>query len=216
LKRYASYILPILLLTGIIILGYRKIVFHHEIWDNSYINIDIITIGFYTLWILYELKISQNDIKQEIIISDYGTREFYGFSHALTILSALWFNPIWNKPGIFHLIGFFIFIFGIIFRIWSVQTLGKYYSHVVRKIDGHKIIETGPYQFLRHPAYFGMITAHIGITIFYFNYVTFLILLFLLIPSIIVRIKIEEKTLINIEGYEKFSKNKKRIIPYVW
>jgi len=216
LRKYASYILPILLLIGIIILGYRKILFCYELWNSSLINFDIIIIGFYTVWILYELKASRNDVKQKIIISDYGTREFYAFSHALIILSALWFKPVWNNPGIYHIIGLIFLIFGISFRIWAVQTLGKYYSHIVRKTDNHKIIETGPYKFLRHPAYFGMITIHIGITIFYFNFVTFLILLFLLIPSIIIRIIIEEKTLIKIEGYAEYSKNKQRIIPYIW
>ncbi len=216
MKKYASYIFPIVLLIGIIILGYRKIIFHYEIWNNSFLNGDAVIVGIYLLWIVYEIKVSHNDVKQKIVISDYGTREVYALSHGLTILSALWFNPIWNKPEIYHLIGFVFFVFGIFFRIWAIQTLGKYYSHIVRKINGHKIIDTGPYKFLRHPAYAGMITAHLGITIFYFNYVTFLIFLLLLIPSIIVRIIIEEKTLIDIEGYAEFAKNKKRIIPYVW
>lgn len=61
-----------------------------------------------------------------------------------------------------------------------------------------------------------MITAHIGITIFYFNFVTLAILIVLLIPSIILRIIIEEKTLKTIEGYEEFSKNRKRIYPFIW
>jgi protein-S-isoprenylcysteine O-methyltransferase Ste14 len=216
MKKYASYILPISLLIGLFILGYRKITFHSEIWDNLFINGDMIIIGLYIFWIIYELKISHNDFNQEKEISDYGTRELYGLSHSLTILSALWFNPIWVKPGIYHLMGFIIFILGIFFRSWAIRTLGKYYSHIVRKIAGHKIINTGPYKFLRHPAYSGMITAHIGIMIFYFNYITFLIFLFLLIPSIMVRIIIEEKTLFKIKYYSKSFNNKKRIIPYLW
>lgn len=165
---------------------------------------------------LYEIKISHNDVKQNIIISDYGTRELYGLSHSLTILSALWFNSIWLEPCIFHVIGFIVFIIGFSFRIWAIHTLGTHYSHVVRKLDNHQIIETGPYKFIRHPAYTGMITAHTGITIFYLNLITLSILLLLLIPSIVIRIIIEEKTLYSIEGYNKFAKNRKRIIPYVW
>lgn len=216
MKKYLSYILPSLLFIGIIILAYLKILYHHEIWNNSFLNYDAVIIGFYLLWMVCEVKVSHNDVKQEMVISDYGTREFYAFSQALTILSALWFNPVWHMPGIHHGIGFIVFIFGISFRLWAIQTLGHYYSHIVRKINDHKIIDTGPYKIIRHPAYTGMITAHIGITIFYFNFATFTILILLLIPSIIVRIIIEEKTLIAIEGYAEFSKNRKRIIPYLW
>lgn len=204
------------LIIGITVLGYIKIRYHYELWINSFFNIDIIVIGLYALWIVCEVKVSHNDVKQEKVVSDHGTREFYAVSQGLTVLSALWFNPIGHTPGIYHLIGFIFFISGICLRIWAIQTLGKYYSHIVRIIDHHKIIDTGPYRLLRHPAYAGMITAHMGIAIFYFNYVTLAVFILLLIPSILIRIIIEEKTLINIEGYAEFSKNRKRIIPYMW
>lgn len=216
MKNILSYILPTILLIGIIILGYIRIIDKYNLWKNYLINCDIIIISLYIFWIIYEIKVSRNDIKQEEISSDYGTREFYGFSQALTIFSALWFNSIWHKAGIYHFIGFFVFIFGVIFRNWAIITLGKYYSHIVRKIDEHKIINTGPYKILRHPAYTGMIIAHVGVTVYFFNYITCSILIFLLIPSIIVRIFIEEKTLKTIEGYKEFSKKRKRIIPYIW
>ena len=215
MKKYTSYILPLLLLIGITVLGYDKILYHDKIWSNTFFNFDIVIIAFYIFWMISETKVSHNDVKQEKVESDYGTREFYAFSQALTIMSALWFNPLWDKPNIYHIAGFIIFISGVSFRLWAIQTLGQYYSHIVRKITNHKIIDTGPYELLRHPAYAGMITAHIGVTVFYFNYVT-LICLLVLISSIVVRIFVEEKTLINIKGYAEFSAKRKRIIPYVW
>jgi protein-S-isoprenylcysteine O-methyltransferase Ste14 len=216
MKKFLSYILPVLLFNGILILGYIKIIYHHEIWDGYYFNFDIVIIGLYVLWILYEVKVSQNDVTQNDAVSDYGTRELYGLSQAMTVFSALWFDPVWHKPGIYHCIGGTIFILGVCFRIWAIRSLGTYYSHTVRKIAEHKIIDSGPYKYLRHPAYAGMITAHLGITIFYFNYITCAILALLLIPSIIMRIYVEEKTLMTVEGYKEFSKRRKRIIPYVW
>lgn len=216
MKKYVSYILSSILFIGIVILGFLKAFNHNNIWKSSIINYDILIICLYLLWMLYEIKVSHNDVKQNIIISDYGTRELYGFSHALTILSALWFNSIWSEPGIFHVIGFIVFMIGFLFRIWAIHTLGTHYSHVVRKLDNHQIIDTGPYKFIRHPAYTGMIIAHAGITIFYLNLITLLIFVLLLIPSIVIRIIIEEKTLYSIEGYSKFAKIRNRIIPYVW
>jgi protein-S-isoprenylcysteine O-methyltransferase Ste14 len=86
----------------------------------------------------------------------------------------------------------------------------------VRTIDHHKIIDTGAYKYLRHPSYAGMIMALAGIVLFYFNITTAVIFIGLLLPSIILRIKIEEKTLFTIEGYATFAKNRRRIIPYIW
>ena len=45
---------------------------------------------------------------------------------------------------------------------------------------------------------------------------TFFHFFFILIPAIILRILIEEKTLFKIKGYAEFAKSKKRLIPAIW
>lgn len=44
-----------------------------------------------------------------------------------------------------------------VLREWSVLTLGAYFSKVVEIEQGHQLITTGPYQWLRHPAYTGLL-----------------------------------------------------------
>lgn len=215
MKKYLPYILPALLLAGILVLGCRKLL-HHDVWSNLFHNLEIVAIGIYILWILYELAVARRDVEQQKVVKDYGTRELYGMSQCLTILSALWLAPLWREPGLPQLAGFIVFISGVCLRIWAIRTLGEYYSHVVRTIDQHRIIDTGPYALLRHPAYTGMIIAHLGIVILYFNYVSLLIFALMLVPSIVLRIIIEEKTLFGIEGYRGFARGRKRIIPFVW
>ncbi len=216
MKKIISYLFPAVLIAGICLLGYRKIAFHSEIWQGFFINADYAVIMVYLLWILYELKVSRTDATQKQDVSDYGTREFYALSHGLTVLSALWFTPLWTGPGLYHAAGFVLLVCGILIRTWAVHTLGRYYSHVVRKIDEHKIIDTGPYRHVRHPAYSGMLTAHAGVTLFFFNYATLAVYALLLVFSIVVRIMIEERTLMGIEGYREFAAGRKRIIPHVW
>jgi protein-S-isoprenylcysteine O-methyltransferase Ste14 len=216
LKKYAPYILPVLLLGGLAVLGYRKIAFHSGLWANCMINLDVPVIGMYMAWIVYEIAISRRDVTQEKVVSDRGTREFYGTSQALTVFSALWCDPLWTGPGLCHLAGLLVFLSGVLLRVWAIRSLGQYYSHMVRTIGDHRIVDTGPYRLVRHPAYAGMITAHLGITVFYFNYATLLIFSLLLIPSIVIRIFVEEKTLIAIDGYAEFSKKRKRIVPFLW
>ncbi|MBN1533345.1 MAG: isoprenylcysteine carboxylmethyltransferase family protein [Spirochaetes bacterium] len=216
MKKYASYVFPALLWIGVIVLGFLKITRDGDMWSGLPCNLDAVVIVLYMLWMAYETRVSHHDVTQEKAVSDHGTGVFYALGHGFTILSALWCDPLWRRPGPYHCIGLAVFLSGVILRLWSVRTLGRFYSHIVRTIADHRIVDTGPYRLLRHPAYTGMITAHLGITIFYFNCATLLIFSLLLIPSIVVRILVEEKTLMGIEGYAEFAKARKRILPLLW
>ncbi|MBN2604156.1 MAG: isoprenylcysteine carboxylmethyltransferase family protein [Candidatus Thermoplasmatota archaeon] len=216
MRKILSFILPTILLLGIVVTGVYRITRTNELWDYLAFNMDIIVVFVMVLWLLFELWVSFRDKEKEKQVTDYGTRELYGFSQSITILSALWFDSQWTSPSIYHLVGFGLLICGISFRFWAIQTLGKYYSHIVRTVDHHKIIDTGPYRYLRHPAYAGMLMALCGTCIFYCNIVSVLIILTLLLPSIILRIWIEERTLFSLDGYPAYAENRKRLIPYVW
>ena len=76
-------------------------------------------------------------------------------------------------------------------------------------------IDFGPYKYIRHPAYEGMIIAHFGIVLYFFNLVTLLIFFLAFIPAIILRIFVEEKTLFKIGGYSNYAENRKRLIPLI-
>ena len=187
-----------------------------NIWREFFFNFDVIFVCIYLIWMILESKISKEEKIKGNNINDYGTCEIYASGQALTFLSALWFNSIWTKPNLLHLTGFSLFLGGIFYRLWAVKTLGKYYSHIVREVNEHKIIITGPYKHIRHPAYAGMIIANIGIVIYFFNRITFSAFLLILFPAIILRIYIEEKTLFKIDGYFEFAKTRKRILPLIW
>lgn len=177
---------------------------------------EIFIIGMYLLWLIFETRISLIDCVNKKTISDSGTREIYAIGQALTILSAIWFSPTFISLSVNHIAGIILYAIGISIRIWAIKTMGIFYSHTVRTIENHKIIDKGPYRFIRHPAYSGMILAHCGILLFFFNIITLIILIIIFIPAIIFRIIIEEKTLSNIVGYKEFARKRKRLIPGIW
>ena len=80
----------------------------------------------------------------------------------------------------------------------------------------HRIVDSGPYRFTRHPAYAGMMIANAGISMYFFNCVTIGVFLFILVPAMLLRIVIEERTLFGIEGYPEFAKKRKRLFPALW
>jgi protein-S-isoprenylcysteine O-methyltransferase Ste14 len=215
-KRNATPLVLAILLIGLICLSSLYRITHQNIWINSIANFDIIFASVYLAWILIESKIAKEELDKGNKTSDYGTCELYAIGQAAVFLSALWFTSAWHSPNLFHVIGFTIFIVGIAYRFWAIKTLGKYYSHIVREVDAHKIVDFGPYRHIRHPAYAGMILGNLGVVIYFFNLVTLILFILLLIPAIILRIIIEEKTLFGISGYVEFAQNRQRLIPGVW
>jgi protein-S-isoprenylcysteine O-methyltransferase Ste14 len=215
IRNATPLILAILLIALICLLSLYRIT-HQNIWINSIANFDIIFASVYLAWILIESKISKEELNKGNRTADYGTCELYAIGQAAVFLSALWFTSAWKSPNLFHFIGFTAFLSGITYRLWAIRTLGKHYSHIVREIDAHKIVESGPYRHIRHPAYAGMILANLGIIIFFFNSITLILFSIILVPAIILRIIIEEKTLFKIDKYVNYAKNRPRLIPGIW
>lgn len=51
---------------------------------------------------------------------------------------------------------------GTAISIWARYCLGEYWSARVTLKEGHQLIRSGPYAFVRHPIYAGMLVATIG------------------------------------------------------
>jgi protein-S-isoprenylcysteine O-methyltransferase Ste14 len=216
-KDFTPLIMWFCLLTGIIVLAFVRPGRMIGVWNEYPFDIDTVFIGLYILWMLIELRVSGKDVNIEGKRTlDFATCQIYGFGQALTFLTALWFSPIWRLPNVAYFAGISIFLFGVCYRLWAIRTLGQFYSHRVRTVAQHPIVVSGPYRFTRHPAYAGMIIANAGISIYFFNWVTLCIFLFILVPAILLRISMEERMLSGIEGYAEFAKNRKRLFPAVW
>jgi len=216
-KDFTPLIMWFILLAGIIVLSFIRLTGKIGVWTEFPVNFDAVFISLYILWMIIEFRVSKKDVNTEgKKTSDFMTCQLYGLGQALTILTALWFPSVWRMPSVAHFVGTTIFIFGGCYRLWAIRTLGQFYSHRVRTAAQHKIVVSGPYRFTRHPAYAGMIIANTGICIYFFNWVTMCVFLFILVPAILLRIIIEEKTLFGVEGYSEFAKNRKRLFPAVW
>lgn len=216
MKRYLAMTLPLALATGIIILTLRGVFSPEHHWPAGSAGLYVAMTGICLLWILAETRTARRDSKEREHATDSGTREFYAVSHAATIPSAPWFEPALPHAGWHHATGLPVFIAGVVFRLWAIHSLGRHYSHLVRRIDGHRVIDSGTYRFVRHPAYAGMIVAHIGTTLYFSSIPAPCVLFLALVPSIILRIRIEEKMLSTVEGYAEYAMKHSRLVPGVW
>jgi protein-S-isoprenylcysteine O-methyltransferase Ste14 len=216
-KDLTPAILSVLLVLGIVVLAFVRSRRIPGVWTGYPLNWDTLVVGFYVLWILVESRVAGRDVNTEgKQTADRATCQIYAFGQAFTFFSALWFPSVWRSPNVAHFIGISLFLLGVCYRLWAIQTLGMFYSHRVRTMNQHQIVDSGPYRFTRHPAYAGMIIANAGLSMYFLNWVTTGIFLLGLVPAILLRIAVEEKMLFGIEGYSAFAERRKRLFPGIW
>ncbi|WP_263139087.1 isoprenylcysteine carboxylmethyltransferase family protein [Pseudomonas sp. RIT-PI-AD] len=175
-------------------------------------------IALHLVWIFFELKITLRTSREESGSADRGTLQFYGLARFATIVAALYGAPLhWQQWHAWLLAPAVLFVLGIAIRLTAIKTLGDFYSHQVRVIEGHQVVQSGPYRWVRHPAYSGMLLAEFGFVLYFANLPGLLGFFCLLLPSIVVRIRVEERALnATVSGYGHYAQRHKRIIPGVW
>lgn len=104
--------------------------------------------------------------------------------------------------------------YGIVFMVTREN---RFASRVIEVEQGQKVIDTGPYAFVRHPMYSGMILFILMTPLVLGSYWA-MIPAMVIIPLIAVRCVNEEKLLANdLPGYEDYLKKVKfRLLPGIW
>ena len=54
---------------------------------------------------------------------------------------------------------------GVCFAVWARFHLGKYWSGRITLKEDHRLVQTGPYAWVRHPIYSGILLALLGTTL---------------------------------------------------
>jgi protein-S-isoprenylcysteine O-methyltransferase Ste14 len=169
----------------------------------------------YIVWILSEFRITAGEPSKDTS-HDKGTGEAYAIGRFLTMLTAIGFESLWHGPGAWLPVGFALFFCGAGFRVYAIRTLGRCYSHRVRTPAENTIIADGPYRFLRHPAYAGMLLAHVGVLVLCFNWFLLVAFFGVFLPVLVRRIQVEESHLLAIPEYRTFAAPRARLAPGIW
>jgi len=117
-----------------------------------------------------------------------------------------------------HWIGVGVFAAGLGLRWWAIAWLGQLFTFDVSIAADHRVIDTGPYRLVRHPAYTGSLLSFVGIGICGGNVVSLLLLVVPITLAFLRRIAIEEAALVSALGrdYVDYASRTKRLIPYVY
>jgi protein-S-isoprenylcysteine O-methyltransferase Ste14 len=72
---------------------------------------------------------------------------------------------LWPRSLIVYWIGLAVLVAGLGFAVWARVHLGRNWSGAVTIKEDHELIRTGPYTYVRHPIYTGILTGVIGTAI---------------------------------------------------
>lgn len=132
----------------------------------------------------------------------------------------IWLFPraIVPFPAALYIFGFILFLAGLALRWYSIGCLGGYFTVDVSIATEHRVIDSGPYHYIRHPSYAGALLAFIGLGLCFGNWLTIFFLSVPIIAAFLWRIQIEERTLTEALGnnYRDYVRRTKALIPRVY
>jgi protein-S-isoprenylcysteine O-methyltransferase len=116
------------------------------------------------------------------------------------------------------LLGIAAFVAGLAIRWYAIIYLGRFFTVNVAIAADHRLIDGGPYRFVRHPSYTGALMAFLGLGLTLGNWASFAALT---VPTFLVflwRIHVEEAALLQGLGsqYRNYMNRTKRLIPAVY
>lgn len=134
-----------------------------------------------------------------------------GFAIALLIR----FLNVGVAPPWVQLLAVALIIVGTLLRAWAILELGRFFSRVVQIAEDHRLITGGPYRWIRHPAYTGMLIMDSCIVLGLGTWAGALLMLVAVLIPTLYRIRIEEEALLEALGeeYRAYVQRSWRLVP---
>ena len=153
---------------------------------------------------------------------DRGTAAQIVWSVYLTQLigsiEAVWRYPEslkWDTITTIALIGM---IAGLSLRVWAVMTLGRFFTWFITVYDDHQVIRSGPFRFIRHPAYCGALILFVSTLLFVHAWISAALSLVFQLFAYTRRIRYEEAMMVERLGepYAQYRREVRALVPLIW
>jgi protein-S-isoprenylcysteine O-methyltransferase Ste14 len=158
------------------------------------------------------------------VASDRGTYRLFGIAMVSGVAIALR-GPDW-VPGLSlsggawwpYVVGLVLFWAGVTVRWWGVLTLGRFFQLTVVIQEGHRVVQDGPYRWIRHPGYSGTVLLFLGVGFACDNLLSVVACPGLTLIGLLRRVHVEEAELTRQLGdaYRDYARRTRRLIPGVW
>lgn len=97
----------------------------------------------------------------------------------------------------------------------ALRTLGKEWSVAARVVEGHKLATEGPYRFVRHPIYSGMLGMLLATGLVIGNWLALIAAIVIYFIGTVIRIRSEERLLREALGqeFESYARSAPALVP---
>jgi protein-S-isoprenylcysteine O-methyltransferase Ste14 len=180
------------------------------------------------LWLVFSIVwlLAAFTSKRSVQRQSYGSRVLQS---SLMLIGVIF---IFNFLGSFHrgwleirltpqtqtwvLLGAILAVAGMLFCFWARAILGKNWSGTVTIKRDHELILRGPYAFVRHPIYTGLLISLLGSAIVY-GYLRCFLGVLICGVGLWMKLQIEERFMIQQFGeqYARYRQKTRALVPFV-
>jgi protein-S-isoprenylcysteine O-methyltransferase len=119
------------------------------------------------------------------------------------------------SPTVLACVSLALILAGLAIRWAAILTLGKFFTVNVAIHADHRVVQTGPYRYARHPSYTGLLIAFLGLGFYFGSWFSLVALLVPITLGFLNRVAKEEEALRASLGadYDAYCARTKRFIP---
>ena len=107
---------------------------------------------------------------------------------------------------------------GFALRVWAMRVLGRFYTRRLVTTADQRVVDRGPYRFVRHPGYLGSLLIWTGASASSENLLSLVLVSVLLAIAYAYRIATEERMLLEALGqpYADYRARSWRLVPFIF
>lgn len=179
------------------------------------------------IWLVWEAywTISARSVKRASSKEPLSSRipVLIGLVLGFTLMLAPgWFGGFFGQrfvpeSGPLYFAGFAVLVVGVYWAFWARHTLGRNWSGRVTIKEDHELITGGPYRWVRHPIYTGVLCSFLG-TALALGRVGNLFAIVIMLAIFAHKIRLEEKVLDRHFGerYAEYRRHTYALVPPIW
>jgi protein-S-isoprenylcysteine O-methyltransferase len=176
----------------------------------------------FALWGISEVAISTLMRSRTQGATDQGTLKLVLIAAYASIGVAVYLgindDGVFARPSAAGIIGLAMIVLGMLVRGYAIATLRRFFTVNVTVHEGHRLIRSGPYRLIRHPAYSGTLLSFYGFAVGVENVWAAIILIVPITYAFFVRMRVEEAVLRDAfpAEYPAYERETRRLLPFVY
>jgi len=127
------------------------------------------------------------------------------------------YSGITPLPNWVFIPGIVLMVLGVLIRQWAIAVLGRFFSLTVEVASDHRVVDNGPYRWVRHPSYTGALLTLFGLGLALQSWGAILAIAVIFGIAYGYRMRVEEKALVKQLGndYLAYMRRTKRLLPFI-